>query len=62
MNVTMGDEADDVLHSFGMTDANSKKCQKDEEQFETYFVKINTKMSFSRASDSISATRRKVSQ
>ena len=35
----MGDEADDVLHSFGMTDANSKKYQKDEEQFETYFVK-----------------------
>ena len=35
----MGDEADDVLRSFAMTDADSKKYQKVKERFDAYFVK-----------------------
>ena len=35
----MGDEADDVLHSFALSDADSKKYDKVKEQFDAYFVR-----------------------
>ena len=36
---TMGDEADDILSSFGLSDNNQKKYSVVKDKFDNYFVK-----------------------